>query len=382
MPDSVSIAHVGTYPPTKCGIATFTRSLVDAIAATDKRSRQGVVASVDEEGVVEHPPEVVGELVADSADSRATAALALGEFDVVVLQHEFGIFGGANGDDVLDLVSQLDVPLIVVPHTVPSEPTHAQQEILEQLCGAADSVVALSAVSRTRLVELYGAERRRVRHIPHGATLNFAPSLPASELPAGRTVLTWGLIGPGKGVEWGIEAMAYLRDLEPRPHYVVLGQTHPKVLKKYGEQYRGTLVGLAHHLGVRELVSLEDRYSDPDALLEEVRNADVILLPYESRDQIVSGVLTDAIASGKPVVATRFPHAVELLAPGSGLLVPHSDAEAIAAALRSIFTSPGVAARLAGVAREQARSLSWSTIGRAYHTLSLAVVSEHAGVAR
>jgi glycosyltransferase involved in cell wall biosynthesis len=382
MSDLQRIAHVGTYPPTKCGIATFTQSLVGAITANDKRSRQGVVTSVDEAGVSAHPPEVVGELVADSIESRTAAASALAEFDVVILQHEFGIFGGPDGDDVLDLVSRLDVPLIVVPHTVPSEPTYAQQEILEQLCSSADAMVALSAVSRTRLVELYGAERRRVRHIPHGATLNLTPSRPVTELPAGRTVLTWGLIGPGKGIEWGIEAMAYLRDLDPRPRYVVLGQTHPKVLRTHGEHYRETLIARAHHLGVRDLVTLEDRYSDPEDLLDEVRRADVVLIPYESRDQIVSGVLTDAIASGKPVVATRFPHAVELLTPGSGLLVPHSDAEAIAAALRSIFTSPGVAAKLESVAREEARSLSWSTIGRAYRTLVLAVVSEHAGVAR
>lgn len=382
MSDSLFIAHVGTYSPTVCGIANFTRSLIGAIAANERRSRQGVVSSVDEAGITEHPPEVVAELVADSADSREAAALALADFDVVVLQHEFGIFGGADGDDVLDLVSRVDVPLIVVPHTVPSEPTHAQLEILEQLCSSADALIAMSAVSRHRLVELYGAEPRRVRHIPHGATLNLGAALPESELPAGRTVLTWGLIGPGKGIEWGIEAMACLRDLEPPPHYVVLGQTHPKVRRTHGEQYREALIGRAHHLGVRELVTLEDRYSDPEDLLEKVRGADVILLPYESRDQIVSGVLTDAIASGKPVVATSFPHAVELLSPGSGLLVPHSDAEAIAAALRAIFTRPGVAARLESVAREQARSLSWSTIGRAYHTLGLRVVEEHAGVTR
>jgi glycosyltransferase involved in cell wall biosynthesis len=378
MSDSLSIAHVGTYPPTRCGIATFTRSLVTSIAANAPRTRQGVVSCVEEPGVVEHPPEVVGELVASSPESRAWAAEAVNEFDVVVLQHEFGIFGGADGDDVLDLVSRIESPLVVVPHTVPSDPTPEQQEIVERICEHADAVVALSGVARTRLVERFGVPRERVRRIPHGAMLDRAPRADRD----GRRILTWGLIGPGKGIEWGIEAMAYLRELEPPPHYVVLGQTHPKVWRRRGEEYRESLLERARVLGVRDLVTIEDRYRDSQALLEQVRLANVVLLPYDSRDQAVSGVLTDALGAGRPVVATGFPHAVELLGHGSGIVVPHQDPEAIADALRRFFTEPGLAERLESVAREQARSLAWPAAGRAYHELALEVVEAPAGVSR
>ena len=331
--------------------------------------------------MVEHPQEVLSELVADSPESRAATASMLSEFDVVVLQHEFGIFGGPDGDDVVDLAAQLDPPLVVVPHTVPSTPTPEQQEILARICGDAHAVVALSSVAEARLVEEYGVAGERVRPIPHGATLNLSPRK-VEHGPRGRRVLTWGLIGPGKGIEWGIEAMRSLLDLAPPPRYVVLGQTHPKVRKARGEEYREQLVDRARRLGVRELVSVEDRYTDANALFDEIRLADVVLLPYDSRDQIVSGVLVDAIASGKPVVATRFPHALELLGGGSGITVPHEDPEAIAAALRRVFTEPGLAERLEAVAREQARSLSWTTIGDAYHRLALEIVHDHVEVIR
>jgi len=377
----LSIGHVSTYPPTKCGIANFTRSLIAAIAKSEPRARQGVVSCVDEPGALEHPPEVVCELVAGSPESRSVVASALSEFDVVILQHEFGIFGGDDGDDVVDLVTQLEPPLVVVPHTVPSKPTPEQREILDHICEDANAVVALSGVAEARLVEDYGVAPECIRLVPHGATLNLGPATVEHE-PRGRRVLTWGLLGPGKGIEWGIEAMANLLDLQPPPHYVVLGQTHPKVRKARGEEYREALVERARALGVRELVTIEDRYSDTNALLDEIRVADVVLLPYDSRDQIVSGVLTDALASGKPVVATRFPQALELLGKGSGITVPHEDPEAIAAALRRVFTEPGLAERLAAVAREQAQSLSWAAIGRAYHRLALEAAHEHVGVAR
>ena len=375
MPQTPSVAHVGTYPPTRCGIATFTWSLADAMRRSGRCGRTGVVACVDAAGALEQPAEVVCELVAGSPDSCETAASALSEFDLVVLQHEFGIFGGEDGDEVVDLVEQIQAPLLTVLHTVPSRPTPRQREILEQLCGESDAVVVLSRAARTRLLELYDVEPSRVRHIAHGATPNLAPTPMPADPPSSRTVLTWGLIGPGKGIEWGIEAIALLRTLEPRPRYHVVGQTHPKVLSTSGETYRESLLARARALCVGDLVTFEARYLDQQALLEHARQADVILLPYESRDQIVSGVLVEAVSSGKPVVATRFPHAVELLGGGAGLLVPHGDPEAIAAALQSIFTEPGLASRLAAGASAQAQALAWDRIGRAYASLAASIVA-------
>ena len=247
----------------------------------------------------------------------------------------------------------LAVPTIVVLHTVPRRPTPGQRAIVEALSTLAALLVVQTAAARTRLLEQYEVDSAKVRTIPHGARSNLAPLEIEHDRPV---VLTWGLLSRDKGIEWGIDAIARLSDLNPAPRYVVVGQTHPRVLETEGEAYRDSLVARASALGVDDRVEFDDAYHDTRSLLARVREADVVLLPYRSREQVVSGVLVEAIASGKPVVSTRFPHAEELLGEGSGLLVPHGDADAIATALRRLLTDPGLAARTAAVARRQARS--------------------------
>jgi glycosyltransferase involved in cell wall biosynthesis len=186
-------------------------------------------------------------------------------------------------------------------------------------------------------------------------------------------VLTWGLLSRSKGIEFGIEALPLLRDLDPAPRYVVHGRTHPRVLEHEGEAYRASLQQEALDLGVADMVEFDDRYVDTASVMAWIREADVVLMPYRSRDQVVSGVLVEAIASGKPVVATRFPHAEELLVEGSGILVPHDDPRAIAAALRQLLTDADLRTRMAGVARRQAPFLAWENVGRTYRQLAARV---------
>lgn len=370
-----SVGFVGTYPPTKCGIATFTASLAAAVAPPGSGWDFGVVACVDAPGSVRHPVEVVAELVGGSASSLGIAAARLDQFDAVVLQHEFGIFGGEDGSDVLDLTLRLGAPLVVVLHTVLERPSRGQREIVERLAERADLLVVQSRSARERLVDTYRVEADRVRLVPHGAPPNIRSSAPG--LGRAPSVLTWGLIGPGKGIDLGIEAIAHLRDLAPQPRYVVLGQTHPKIVEARGD-YRDELVDHANRLGVSGLVEFDNAYRETEAILSRVRKADIVLLPYRSREQVVSGVLVEAIASGKPVVATRFPHAEELLGQGSGLLVPHDDPVAMASALRSLLTDPALARQMAAVARRQAKPLFWDNVGRAYRGLVLAAAGERA----
>nr|WP_307874180.1 glycosyltransferase [Frankia sp. AgB1.8] len=194
----------------------------------------------------------------------------------------------------------------------------------------------------------------------------------------GPTVLTWGLIGPGKGIEWGIEALAALTDLDRPPRYVVAGETHPKVLAREGEAYRDGLVALAHRLGVAGSVRFDGRYRDARSLAELVRAADVVLLPYDSRDQVTSGVLIEAVAAHKPIVATRFPHAVELLGGGTGLLVPHEDPAAIAAALRAIVTDDALQHSLTDAVAARAPELLWPAVARRYRRLAAELVARTA----
>jgi len=373
---SVSYGVLSTYPPTQCGLATFSAALVAHLASPE--DRVGVVAVVD--ATQARPrPEVTHQWVRGDVAGAARAAAALDSFDVVVLQHEYGIYGGADGADVLAVARALRVPLIVVLHTVLVTPSDHQRAILEELGRLSATLVTMSRTARDRLVEHYAVDPRAVRVIPHGAPAEVrAPveavdGLPAASRPsrpAAPVVLTWGLLGEGKGIEWAIDAMAQLSDLRPAPVYRVVGQTHPKVLEQHGESYRESLRARARDLGVESAVQFDARYLDRSELQREVREAAVVLLPYDSREQVTSGVLIEAVAAGRPVVSTGFPHARELLASGAGLVVRRQDPGAIAAALRRVLTEPALAAGMAAEARRLAPALLWSAVADQYRAIA------------
>lgn len=371
--DRFLVGMVGTYPPTHCGIATFTAALSEAIRSDGQAVR--VVALVDAESAeIASAPEVVAHLVRGSSGSMNDAAASLDDCDVVIVQHEFGIYDGEDGSDVVELVDRLRPPVVVVLHTVLSRPSAGQRTILEQLADRVDALVVQSAAARRRLLRAHDIEPHLVELIPHGAlpNLSASPALVGSS-DAPPTILSWGLLSPGKGIELGIEALAMLGDLEQQPRYHVLGQTHPKVSARDGERYRESLVALAESLGVVERLHLEDAYTDRNQILARVRAADIVLLPYRSREQVVSGVLAEAVASSTPVVATAFPHARELLASGAGTVVPHDDPAAIAAAIRRLCTDRIHALATIAAARRTAPTLFWDNVARAYRRLAVSV---------
>lgn len=371
---ALSLGFVGTYPPTKCGIATFTASLRQAIGDASRSRRLGVLSCVDTPGLLEYGPEVIGELVRGSASSLAAGAEALNRFDVVFIQHEFGIFGGEDGREVVELARKVTSPKILVLHTVLADPSPHQRQIIQDLAEVVERVVCQSEVACARLLASHTVASERLRVIPHGAPANLGPKPELDLGPTARPeILTWGLIGPGKGIEVAIDAVARLRDLDPPPRYVVLGETHPREVAASGEAYRESLVARAAELGVEDLVTFDDGYRDAQTILARIRGASVVLLPYLSREQVVSGVLVEAIASGTPVVATSFPFAVEMLAAGSGITVPHADSESMADALRLLLSDPAAAAAARTAARCQAPTVFWSTVGRAHAALSTEV---------
>ena len=193
-------------------------------------------------------------------------------------------------------------------------------------------------------------------------------------------MLTWGLLGPGKGIEWAIDAMAELADLRPPPRYVIAGATHPKVLAHSGQSYRQMLVRRATSSAAAAYVSFDDTYRDLASLTDLIRSADLVVLPYDSTDQVTSGVLVDAVAAGRPVVSTAFPHAVELLESGAGVVVPQGDSAALAAAIRSVLTDPDLAASMAAEARRLAPDLSWTAVARRYDDLAGHLLAERHAV--
>jgi glycosyltransferase involved in cell wall biosynthesis len=323
--------------------------------------------------------EVVAQFIAGDSASLSRAAEQLNLCDVAILQHEYGVYGGTDGSEILHLLDQVLVPRVIVLHTVLTDPTPHQRQILELVIAKADAVVTMTKTARDRLAAGYAVDMTKVCIIAHGApalqTTMAEPTFRTGQF----TILTWGLLGPGKGIEWGIEAMAMLRDLLPKPRYLVAGQTHPKVLLHEGEAYRDRLREQVRQAGLGSWVTFDDHYRNAGALASLVRSADVVLLPYDSTDQVTSGVLIEALAAGKPVVATEFPHAQEVLAEGAGLLVPHRDPEAIAAALRSVITRGDVMTRMAAAASATAPQLLWPVIADQYRELTGRLIT--AGVA-
>lgn len=372
-PGRVSVGFLSTYPPTQCGLATFTAALAHHMGGA--AHGVGVVRVVDSPGP-RPAPEVVGHVVNGSPSSARDAAALLDGFDVVVVQHEYGIFGGRDGRDVLALVDSLHAPVVVVLHTVLVDPSRSQRDILVALMARAAHLVTMTETARDRLLEHYAADPAKVSVVQHGAPdhRDIGPGIRAA-LPVDRraTVLTWGLLGPGKGIEWAVQAMPALRDLDPR--YLVLGRTHPKVLEHSGDGYRRGLVRLAAEHDVSDIVEFEDSYLDTTSLAGIVAAADVVLLPYDSREQVTSGVLIEAVAAGRPVVSTSFPHALELLGDGTGLLVPREDPAAIAAALRRVLTEPATAARMTRLAEARAPELVWPAVASRYREIAAAVVA-------
>lgn len=370
---TVSIGFVGTFPPTQCGIATFTAALHDAMSSAGDCT--SVVIRLVETPMPRFDGKVRAHLIQRDPASLAKAARELSECDVAIVQHEYGIYGGPDGDEVLALLDSIDVPVIVVVHTVLGAPTIHQRTVLEQVVAKADAVVTMTESARSRLVAGYRVDPTKIAIIAHGAAQSSARTLDARPTSKNPTVLTWGLLGPGKGIEWGIAAMAQIADVLPQPRYVIAGQTHPRVLEREGERYRDGLTAQVSDLGLEEVVQFDARYHDLASLAALVSTADVVLLPYDSTDQVTSGVLIEAVAAGKPVVATAFPHARELLADGAGLVVAHGDPYAIADALRSILTRRDLATSLSAAATARSAELLWPAVAEKYLALTTRLIS-------
>lgn len=371
---AVRLGFLSTYPPTQCGIATFSEALLAHLRAAG--AHVGVVRLVDEPQPAMAP--VVHQWVTGEASGERGVATVLDRYDVAVVQHEYGIFGGPDGQDVLDVVARLHVPIVTVLHTVLAAPTRNQHRVLAELVRASAALVTMTETARTRLISGWGVAPAQVSVIPHGAVDNRADAYePVATSPTGTarrtTVLTWGLLSQGKGIEWALRGMAALRDRVQLPTYRVVGQTHPRVLEREGEEYRDSLVALTAELGLTRDVEFDSRYLSGPDLRRVVREADVILLPYDSRDQVTSGVLTEAVAAGKPVISTRFPHAVELLAGGAGLLVPQGDSLAIADALEHVLTVGGAADAMATTSHRLAESLLWPAVAGRYVDLAVSL---------
>ena len=378
-----SFGMLSTFPPTPCGIATFAAALSAGLVANGSTVD---VVRLGEAQILEDPL-VVAALGDGSRARRALCVDALNSTDVAIVQHEYGIYDGPDGSDVLGLMEELEVPVVLIAHTVVSAPSAGQRSVLERACALADTVVVMTATARERLVAGFSVDADKVIVIPHGAatppastaidTPSESPAVNGDAgLPHAPRLLTWGLLGPGKGIEWAIDAFALLDDLDPAPTYMIAGATHPKVRERTGETYREMLIDRADRSGSGSRISFDDSYRNLESLTDLIRSADLVVLPYDSADQVTSGVLVDAVAAGRPVVSTAFPHAIELLASGAGIVVPQRDPAALAGAIRSVLDDPERARAMAAEARRLAPDLSWAAVAARYGAVGAGLLCE------
>ena len=367
------VAFVSTYPPTECGLATFTQ---DVLQAVERHGWDGIVVSADHESRFEHPdPRVIYQLRREEESDYIEAARLLNRSDVrvVSLQHEYGIFGGEMGAHVLTFLEHLRVPVVTTLHTVVPRPTEPMREILQAIVRASDAVVVMAGTAVRLLDTVYNAPTHHVYVIPHGAPepLLIAPQEAKARIGmSGRTVIsTFGLVSRGKGIEDVIRALPAVVEQFPNLVYLVLGETHPKVRAHEGEAYREFLMQEAQRLGVQEHVVFENRYLTLDDIRLYLRATDIYITPYLNPDQITSGTLAYAIAAGCVVISTPYLYAREVLADGGGLLVQFQNPESIADAMLQLLSDPVLMRYHKLVAQRKAAGLSWYKVGQAYARL-------------
>ncbi len=337
------IALIGTCVPRHCGIATFTNDLQQALSTADPNVAAMTIAMTDDKNAYAYPDRVPLEIQhADPASYEVAADfLNVADIEIVSLQHEFGIFGGEAGEHVLGLVRGLKAPLVTTLHTVLATPNPSQRRVMDELIASSARLIVMADKGRQILQDVYGVSADQIAVIPHGVPDRpfLDPAMAKHDLGlAERTLLmTFGLLGPGKGIETAIRALPALVQENPKLLYMIVGATHPNLVRDEGELYRESLTALASELGVSEHVQFVDRYLSLDALLDYLAACDIYLSPYPNEAQIVSGTLAYAIALGKAVVSTPFWYAQELLADNCGLLVPFEQADGFATAIRRLI---------------------------------------------
>ena len=364
-----SIGMLSTFPPTACGLATFSAALMEGLESNgvDQVNVVRVTDSRDSLPLQQLDSHVISEWCLGSAAAEFKTSSILNAHDAVFVQHEFGIFDGPDGVNVLSVLASIQAPIVTTLHTVPLKPTPNQKRIIESIVDLSTAAVTMTNTAHDRLCDAYLVDPEKIAIVPHGATLPNSSTPPSTTNPM---LLTWGLLGPGKGIEWAIEAVALLRDEHPNLRYLIAGRTHPKVLAHQGEKYREGLIQLTHDLNIEDRVIFDDSYRTLQQLLSLLQKTTCVVLPYDSTDQITSGVLVDAIASGRPVVATKFPHAVELLATGAGKLCPHKDSASLAKAIHESISTPESLLKMHEIASNLATEHSWNRVASQYLQLA------------
>jgi len=366
------VAFLGDYVPRQCGIATFTRDLCTAVAAQYQHTECLVASVNDQPEGYEYPPEVRFELAEQelAAYRRAADFLNFADVDVVCVQHEYGIYGGPAGSHVLALLRDLRMPVVTTLHTILRNPDRDQRRVLVQLAELSTRVVVMSERGKAFLREIYGVPEEKIDLIPHGI-----PDMPFVDpnfykdqfgVEGRLVILTFGLLSPNKGIEYMLRALPRVIAEFPNVTYLILGATHPNLLREQGESYRLSLERLAEDLNIQKHVVFYNRFVELSELTEFLGAADLYVTPYLNPEQITSGTLAYAFGCGKAVISTPYWHAEELLADGRGILVPFRDPDALAEAVLSLLRDEAGRHAMRKRAYLLGREMVWSHVAHLY----------------
>jgi len=366
------IAVVGNYLPRQCGIATFTTDLCEAISTEYGSARLFAVPVNDTESGYAYPARVRLALQQDDLASYEQAAdfLNFSNFDLICLQHEYGIFGGPAGSHILGMLRRLKMPVISTLHTVLREPNPDQRLVMEEIAAISDRLIVMSQLSSQFLQEIFKVPGSKIDMVPHGV-----PNLPFLDPNfykdrfgvEGKAVLvTFGLLSPNKGIENVIQALPQILAKHKNVVYIVAGATHPHILRREGDRYRTYLQALAKEVGVESNVIFHNRFVSPEEMVEFIGAADIYITPYRHEAQVVSGTLAYALGAGKAIISTPYWHAIELLDNGRGTLVPFQDAEAIARKTVELLDTPAIRHRMRKRAYKYARNMVWKSVAQGY----------------
>jgi len=365
-------ALVCDYVPRRCGIATFSHDLYLALSGHAKSAECIVVPVNDLAQGYDYPPEVRFEIPEQDLKSyqRAADFLNFSDAEIVCLQHEFGIYGGPAGSHILALLRPLRIPVVAQLHTVLAEPTREQRRVFDEMSRLVARFIVMSERGRKLLTEIYKIGTERIDVVPHGIpdTPFVDPAFYKDQfgVEGKKTLLTFGLLSPGKGIEYVLQALPEILAAVPDLVYIVLGATHPNLLRQEGENYRLGLERLVADLGIKKSVIFYNRFVEAEELKEFLGAADVYITPYLNSAQITSGTLAYAFGCGKAVVSTPYWHAEELLADGRGVLVPFRDSKAIAREVIALFKDEVRRHAMRKQAYLLGREMTWDHLGYEY----------------
>ena len=385
MSKKFGVSFISSFIPRQCGIATFTNDLAVSFNQIENGSelRSNVTALNDNPEGYKYSQEVKFEIKDKSINDFKEAAyyLNLSDKDIINLQHEFGLYGGEAGSHILYLLENLKKPVVTTLHTVLEHPNEDQLKVMQEINRYSSYMVVQSEKAFTMLSGVYGIPTEKIRYIPHGAHdvqfLDTTYYKDKFQLTEKKVLLTFGLLSPGKGLEDVINALAEVVKTNPDVAYIILGATHPHVKKQYGESYRNSLENLVKKHGLENNVIFINRFVDTEELLEFLLMSDIYISPYHNLEQIVSGTLTYALASGKAIISTPYWYAEELLKDEKGILYEPHNVESLSAAIKDLLDDENKRNRLRRNAYEAGRKMIWAEVAKKYYEIFQQAAAEY-----